>query len=135
MKILIVDCNEDMLILFKQKFRKEIKDGLFYFNFVPSGETALEYLRLQKFPTLVLIFSDISLPGMSGTELLETLKLKYPEIKVFTSATVESTLNSPVPENRSRKLVKDLRADYYFNKPIELELIKTKILQLKKILG
>ena len=126
MEVLIVDCNEDILILFKQKFRKEIRTGLFNFKFFPSGEAVLSYLlSYAENPDLVLILSDISLPGMSGTQLLEILKLKYPQIKVFTIAAMQ--------KDRSRQLV-SYRADYYFNKPIELESIKTKILQLKKIL-
>jgi len=128
MKILIVDCNEDMLILFGQKFRKEIKANILNFSFFDSGESTLEYINYDReFPALVLILSDISLPGMSGTQLLETLKSQYPEIKVFTIDGIGS--------DRSRTLLTNLRADYYFNKPIQLELIKTKILQLRKILG
>ena len=127
MEVLIVDCDADILILFRQKFRREIRAGLLNFKFFSSGESLLDYLFCyEECPALVLILSDISLPGMSGTQLLEILKVKYPQIKVFTIAAIE--------KNRSRQLV-NYRADYYFNKPIELELIKTKILQLKKILG
>lgn len=128
MKILIVDCNQDMLTLFRQKFRKEIKAGVFDFSFFSCGETALEYINChEEHPALVLILSNISLPGMSGTQLLETLKQKYPAIKIFMIAAVGS--------DRPRKRISNLRADYYFNQPVKLESIKIKILQLKKILG
>ncbi len=83
MKIMVVDDERDIETLFRQRFRKEIKENLLDFHFAFSGEEALDYLR-QKNPTdVVLILSDINMPGMSGIELLKILKEDFSHLKVF----------------------------------------------------
>ena len=77
MKILVVDDEKDMQILFQQQFRKEIKGGEIEFIFASSGEEALQYLNSGSNPQTVLILSDINMPGMSGFELLKRIKAKY----------------------------------------------------------
>src|SRR3979409_2002129 len=76
MKILVVDDEKDMQMLFEQRFRKEIRDQRVQFVFAFSGEEALSYLN-QHVHEAVLILSDINMPGMSGLELLENIKQKY----------------------------------------------------------
>jgi CheY-like chemotaxis protein len=65
MKILVVDDERDIEVLFEQRFRREIKTGEIDFAFAYSGEQALQYLN-QHVHEAVLILSDINMPGMSG---------------------------------------------------------------------
>jgi CheY-like chemotaxis protein len=73
MKILVVDDEADVRLLFEQRFRREIRSGEFQFSFAYSGEEALTFLRDHP-SEVVLILSDINMPGMSGLELLRHVK-------------------------------------------------------------
>ena len=77
-KILVVDDEKDVQMLFEQRFRKEIRTGEVSFLFAFSGEEALKYLE-QPVHEVVLILSDINMPGMSGLELLSEIRKKYLE--------------------------------------------------------
>ncbi len=72
-KILVVDDEHDVRMLFEQRFRKEIRNELIQFAFAYSGEEALNYLNQHEHEA-VLILSDINMPGMSGLELLRKIK-------------------------------------------------------------
>ena len=76
MKILVVDDEKDVQILFEQRFRREIREGFFDFVFAFSGEEALDYLNKLNHEA-VLILSDINMPGMTGLELLRQIKEKH----------------------------------------------------------
>src|ERR1700709_2659529 len=76
MKILVVDDEPDVQFLFLQKFRKELRDHIVEFAFALSGEEALEYLE-EHSNEVVLVLSDINMPGMTGLELLKQVKQKY----------------------------------------------------------
>jgi two-component system, chemotaxis family, chemotaxis protein CheY len=76
MKVLVVDDEKDIQMLFEQRFRKEIRNREIEFVFAFSGEEALEYMNNLKHE-FVLILSDINMPGMSGLELLKKIKAKY----------------------------------------------------------
>ena len=82
MKIMIVDDERDVEILFRQQFRKEVKQGIVELCYAFSGEAALEYLSETKPPDVVVILSDINMPGMTGLELLKEVKKRYPTIRV-----------------------------------------------------
>ncbi|RYU74777.1 response regulator [Hymenobacter persicinus] len=77
MKILVVDDEKDVRVLFEQRFRREIRSGELKFSFAYSGEEALTYLH-EHFSEVVLILSDINMPGMSGLELLRHIRQDYP---------------------------------------------------------
>jgi CheY-like chemotaxis protein len=120
MKILVVDDEKDMQILFEQRFRKEIRDHVMEFAFAYSGEEALSYLN-QHDHELVLILSDINMPGMSGLELLKQIKRKYesPPPVVMMITAYGDTDNY----NQSMRL----GADDFLSKPLDFNLLKQKI--------
>ena len=81
--ILVVDDEQDVELLFKQRFRKSIREGEINIDFAFSGEDALAFLRQPGSTDIALILSDINMPGMTGFELLEKVKSEYPELKVM----------------------------------------------------
>jgi CheY-like chemotaxis protein len=80
--VLIVDDEPDVMTLFRRKFRRELRNGSYTFSFAESGEAALELLNKDVKPELVLILSDINMPGMSGIELLGRTKEMRPDLPV-----------------------------------------------------
>jgi len=82
MKFLVVDDEKDVELLFRQKFRKETRDGTLEMIFAFSGQEALDILKSNDPPDVVYVFSDINMPGMTGLELLDEIKAEYPGIAV-----------------------------------------------------
>jgi two-component system, chemotaxis family, chemotaxis protein CheY len=120
MKILVVDDEKDIQVLFEQKFRKEIRNGEMEFVFAFSGEDALTYLTNHEHEA-VLILSDINMPGMSGLELLGRIKQKYlkpPPIVMMITAYGDA-------ENFN--IAKQLGADDFLTKPVDFAVLKEKL--------
>ncbi|MES1215170.1 MAG: response regulator [Bacteroidota bacterium] len=120
MKILVVDDERDIQVLFEQRFRKEIRDKLVEFVFAFSGEDALVYLSQHKHEA-VLILSDINMPGMSGLDLLGQIKQKYheppPVVMMITAYGDAENYNT----------AKQLGADDFLTKPVDFTLLKEKL--------
>jgi CheY-like chemotaxis protein len=120
MKILVVDDEQDIKILFEQRFRKEIRNAEFEFAFANSGEEALNYLHKYEHE-IVLILSDINMPGMSGLELLKKIKQMYvvppPVVMMITAYGDEENYNRSV----------SLGADDFLTKPLDFTLLKEKL--------
>jgi CheY-like chemotaxis protein len=125
MKVLVVDDEKDVKILFEQKFRKEIKSGEMEFAFAFSGEEALQYMRANEHEA-VLILSDINMPGMSGLELLKHIKEKYekppPIVMMITAYGDDDNYNEAMK----------LGADDFLTKPVDFINLKDK-LKLKSV--
>lgn len=120
MKILVVDDEKDMQMLFEQRFRKEIRNHEMEFAFAYSGEEAITYLH-QHMHEAVLILSDINMPGMSGLELLAYIKNKYaspPPVVMMITAYGDA-------DNYNQAL--DLGADDFLTKPIDFSVLKEKL--------
>ena len=120
MKILVVDDERDIEILFQQRFRREIKDKQIEFVFAYSGEHALTYLN-QHVHEAVLILSDINMPGMSGLELLREIKQKYDQPPPF----VMMITAYGDAENYSQAM--RLGADDFLTKPLDFSVLKGKL--------
>jgi CheY-like chemotaxis protein len=126
MKILVVDDEQDVRTLFEQRFRREIRNGLFSFSFAYSGEEALEYLHGHA-SEVVLILSDINMPGMSGLELLRHIRQEYsapppapPQVMMITA----------YGDDDSRQQALALGANDFLAKPVDFAALKEKLLHL-----
>jgi|SRR6478672_6182018 len=121
MKILVVDDEKDMQMLFEQRFRKEIRLKQTEFVFAFSATEALMYLN-QHVHEAVLILSDINMPGMSGLELLKQIKqkdYKPPATVIMISAYSDQ-------ENYDTAMRHG--ADDFLTKPVDFPLLKEKLL-------
>ena len=123
MKILVVDDEQDVQLLFQQRFRREIKKNEYEFVFAFSGEEALAYLA-QNSQEAVLILSDINMPGMSGLDLLGKIKSTYnkppPVVMMITAYGDEENYNTAIK----------LGADDFLTKPVEFNVLKEKLKEL-----
>lgn len=120
MKILVVDDERDVQLLFQQRFRREIKNNELYFIFAFSGEEALTYLGDHSHEA-VLILSDINMPGMSGLELLKKIKkefVKPPPVVMMITA---------YGDRENYETAMKLGADDFLTKPVEFAILKEKL--------
>ena len=81
--ILVVDDEPDVEALFRQQFRRELRAGRFAMEFAQSASMALERIADADEESLILILSDINMPGMSGLELLPKAKALRPDVPVI----------------------------------------------------
>ncbi len=119
-KILVVDDEADVQPLFIQRFRREIKSGDFDFSFALSGEEALAFLK-DHHSEVVLILSDINMPGMTGIELLSRIRHDYekpPPVVMMITAYGDD-------ENRHQAMERG--ANEFLTKPLDFALLKEKL--------
>jgi CheY-like chemotaxis protein len=124
MKILVVDDEKDIQTLFEQRFRKEIREKQLEFVFAFSGDEALSYLNRINHE-VVLILSDINMPGMSGLELLKRIKQKFmspPPVVMMITAYGDA-------ENHQSAAA--LGAEDLLTKPLDFGLLKLKLNKLR----
>jgi CheY-like chemotaxis protein len=123
-RILMVDDEPDAQDLFRQNFRREIRKGVYTFDFSMSGAAALEVLKGQTPPKVVLVLSDINMPGMSGIELLAEIRKAWPEVGVFMITAYGDTAT----EEKAR----GLGAEQFLTKPVDFSRLKA---DLSRVLG
>lgn len=120
MKILVVDDEVDVTLLFQQRFRKEIKNNEMDFTFAHSGEEALEYIK-QHVSEAILILSDINMPGMSGLQLLQEIKSLKP-----TPPPVVMMITAYGDDENYKEAMR-LGADEFLTKPVDFADLKEKL--------
>ena len=120
--VLVVDDEEDVQWLFKQRFRRDIKAGRLAFHFAFSGEEALNYLNQDGAAHIVLVLSDINMPGMTGLELLQTIKHDFDGLPVHMITAYSN-------EETHRKALA-YGADGYLTKPLDFEQLKQTLAHL-----
>jgi two-component system response regulator (stage 0 sporulation protein F) len=120
MKIMIVDDERDVEILFRQQFRREVKEGRVELCYAFSGEQALETLQTLNPIDIVAILSDINMPGITGLDLLKAVKERYPEIRV--------SMITAYGDEQNFKTAMSTGAEHYFTKPIDFDQVKREVL-------
>lgn len=125
MKFLVVDDERDVEMLFRQRFRKEIRQGLIELVFAFSGDEAMDILASSDPPEVMYIFSDINMPGMSGLDLLRKVKTEYPGIKV--------SMISAYGDQENFDKAMESGAKAFFTKPIDFGALKAEIHQLLEL--
>lgn len=124
MLIMVVDDEPDIKLLFEQRFRKEIRSGETTFRFAFSGDDALAILNSTDGTDLVLILSDINMPGMNGLELLRKIKQIRPGLAVF--------MITAYDDQEKYQEAMENGADDYLSKPIDFDRLKARILAMGK---
>ena len=81
--ILVVDDEPDVELLFRQQFRHDLRTGRFTMDFAQSASLALQRITEAHDQSLILILSDINMPGMSGLELLPKAKALRPDVPII----------------------------------------------------
>ena len=121
--ILVVDDESDVADLFRQRFRREVRQGTYAMHFANSGEEALEKLVGGIEPTLIVILSDINMPGMDGLMLLREIKARQPDLPVM--------MVTAYGDDERRRPADQLGAAEFITKPVDFDLLKAQLGQLR----
>jgi CheY-like chemotaxis protein len=117
--ILVVDDEPDVEMLFRQQFRRDLRAGRFSMEFAQSAPAALQCISDARNTSLILILSDINMPGMTGLELLPKAKAARPDVPVI-------MITAYGDEDTKRKALQS-GADALFTKPIDFVLLRSEI--------
>ena len=120
--ILVVDDEPDVALLFRQRFRREVRDGTYVMHFANSGEDALKQLSNGIEPQLIVILSDINMPGMDGLHLLEKITQCFPDIPVM--------MVTAYGDDERRRRASDLGAAEFLAKPVDFHRLKERLSEL-----
>lgn len=117
--ILVVDDEPDMVDLFERRFRREIRKHDYVMHYADSGEAALALLSQGTDPEVMLILSDINMPGISGIELLAEAKRRWPDLPI--------AMITAYGDKDSYCRAMEAGASDFLTKPIDFGLLKEKI--------
>ncbi len=117
--ILVVDDEPDVEMLFRQQFRRDLRAGRFNMEFAQSAPAALECISAAGNASLILILSDINMPGMSGLELLPKAKEVRPDVPVI--------MITAYGDAETKRKALEKGADALFTKPIDFVMLRTEI--------
>jgi CheY-like chemotaxis protein len=120
--ILVVDDEPDVADLFRQHFRREVRQGIYVLHFAASGEQALERLAGEIEPQLIVILSDINMPGMDGLSLLGEIKARFPDLPVM--------MVTAYGDDERRRRAGELGAAEFITKPVDFDQLKAQLRQL-----
>jgi CheY-like chemotaxis protein len=120
--ILIVDDEPDVAELFRQRFRREARQGRYVLHFAGSGEAALDMLAHHIEPQLIVILSDINMPGMDGLTLLQEVKRQRPDLPVM--------MVTAYGDDERRRRAHEYGAAEFITKPVDFDLLKRQLHQL-----
>jgi len=117
--ILVVDDEPDVEVLFRQQFRRDLRTGRFVMEFAQSAPAALQRIGDAEGVSLILILSDINMPGMTGLELLPKAKALRPDVPVI-------MITAYGDEDTKRRALEG-GAETLLAKPIDFALLRSEI--------
>jgi CheY-like chemotaxis protein len=117
--VLVVDDEPDVEMLFRQQFRRDLRAARFTMEFAPSAPAALQRITDAAGVSLILILSDINMPGMSGLELLPKAKAARPDVPVIMITAYGD------PDTKRKAL--EGGAEALFTKPIDFAALRGEI--------
>lgn len=120
--ILVVDDEADVADLFRQQFRREVRQGQYVIHFAQSAEEALDKLRDGIRPELIVILSDINMPGLDGLELLQKIKEQHADLPVI--------MVTAYGDDERRRKASEYGAAEFVTKPVDFNLLKQHLQQL-----
>lgn len=120
--ILVVDDEPDVVDLFRQRFRRELRSGAYVLHFAGSGPEALQQLLAGVEPELLLILSDINMPEMDGLQLLREIKRRWPRLPVM--------MVTAYADEARRRTADEAGAAAFLSKPIDFDHLKQRIRDL-----
>ncbi|ESY23270.1 response regulator [Mesorhizobium sp. LNJC394B00] len=117
--ILVVDDEPDVEPLFRQQFRRDIRASRFTMEFAQSAIDALEQIDHAEGVTLILVLSDINMPGMSGLELLPNIKVLRPDVPVI--------MITAYGDAETKRKALENGAEALLTKPIDFAMLRQQI--------
>jgi CheY-like chemotaxis protein len=120
--ILVVDDEPDVAELFRQRFRRETRQGTYVLHYAASGHEALERLSAEIQPELLAVLSDINMPGMDGLQLLTEIKQRRPDLTVM--------MVTAYGDDERRRRAAEHGAAEFLTKPVDFEHLKAQLRQL-----
>ena len=117
--ILVVDDEPDVELLFRQQFRRDIRAGRIAMDFAPSPHAPLQSKAAADDRSLILILSDINMPGMTGLELLPKAKAARPDVPVI-------MITAYGDADTKRKALEG-GADALLTKPLDFTMLRSEI--------
>jgi CheY-like chemotaxis protein len=123
--ILVVDDEPDVADLFRQRFRREARQGTYVMHFAASGEQALARFAEEIEPSLIAVLSDINMPGHDGLELLGEIKQRCPDLPVM--------MVTAYGDDERRRRARELGAVEFITKPVDFDRLKEQLRQLPTV--
>jgi len=120
--ILVIDDEPDVAELFRQRFRREARQGDYVLHFALSAAEALERLAGDIEPHLIVILSDINMPGMDGLALLREIKTRRPDLPVM--------MVTAYGDDERRRRAAEYGAADFVTKPIDFDFLKERLREL-----
>jgi CheY-like chemotaxis protein len=120
--ILAVDDEVDVADLFRQHFRREVRQGQYVLHFACSAEEALDKLARGIEPELIAMLSDINMPGMDGLTLLREVKESRPDLPVI--------MVTAYGDDERRRRAKEFGAAFFITKPVDFDFLKAQLCRL-----
>jgi CheY-like chemotaxis protein len=120
--ILVVDDEPDVADLFRQRFRREMRQGSYVIHYAASGAEALDRLAGEIEPALLAVLSDINMPGMDGLELLAEIKRRFPGLPVM--------MVTAYGDDERRRRAAEYGASKFITKPVDFDQLKEQLRQL-----
>jgi CheY-like chemotaxis protein len=117
--VLVVDDEPDVEMLFRQQFRHDLRASRFTMEFAQSGEKALRRIADARDVSIILILSDINMPGMTGLELLPKAKAARPDVPVI--------MITAYGDAETKRKALEGGAEALFTKPIDFRALRSEI--------